>query len=178
MRTEAGRIVVVTGGRAETVTALWVKSQLIAPPLDGIARFVGWALDAWHLARPLARLIEGDATGIDTMARRWADQAGIGDAERDCFPADWTPKPGDLIRYRSDGQPYNPAAGTERNQRMLDELLRERVAGMPVCLLAFPGGRGTADMKRRAHGADVPVWACTFEDRIWRREPKPERGRR
>jgi len=30
--------------------------------------------------------------------------------------------------------------------------------GEPDAVLAFPGGRGTADMVRRAKRAGVPVW--------------------
>lgn len=42
------------------------------------------------------------------------------------------------------------AAGPIRNQHMLD-------IGKPDVVLAFPGGRGTEDMIRRAEKAGVPV---------------------
>jgi len=41
-------------------------------------------------------------------------------------------------------------AGPIRNQEMLDQ-------GRPNMVVAFPGGRGTADMVRRARGAGVEV---------------------
>ena len=50
------------------------------------------------------------------------------------FPADWK------VRGR--------AAGHIRNQQMLDE-------GRPHLVVAFPGGRGTADMVRRARAAGI-----------------------
>jgi len=41
-------------------------------------------------------------------------------------------------------------AGPLRNQRMIDE-------GRPDLVVAFPGGKGTADMVRRAEAAGVKV---------------------
>jgi hypothetical protein len=48
-----------------------------------------------------------------------------------------------------DGTSYCPGAGTDRNQKMLE-------AGADL-VIAFPDGRGTADMVRRAHRAGIPV---------------------
>lgn len=72
-------------------------------------------------------------TGADKLASRWARASGT--PEISC-PADWT-------RYRK-------AAGPIRNQQMLDE-------HTPGVVVAFPGGRGTADMIRRARKAGIPV---------------------
>lgn len=44
---------------------------------------------------------------------------------------------------------YGKAAGPIRNQEMLE-------SGIDL-VIALPGGRGTADMVRRAEGAGVPV---------------------
>ena len=52
--------------------------------------------------------------------------------------------------YGADWAKHGRAAGPIRNQRMLDE-------GKPDLVVAFPGGRGTADMVRRAKAAGVPV---------------------
>jgi hypothetical protein len=46
------------------------------------------------------------------------------------------------------------AAGPIRNQRMIDE-------GKPDLVIAFPGGRGTADMVSRAKKAGIPVQEIT-----------------
>jgi hypothetical protein len=54
------------------------------------------------------------------------------------------------IIYRANWKAHGKAAGPIRNQRMLDE-------AKPELVIAFPGGRGTADMVRRAEAAGVPV---------------------
>lgn len=54
------------------------------------------------------------------------------------------------MRFDADWSTHGRAAGPIRNQRMLDE-------GRPDMVIAFPGGRGTADMVRRARKAGVPV---------------------
>lgn len=84
-------------------------------------------------------IIQGGASGADRLARLWAEANG-----RDCET------------YHADWQQYGGAAGPRRNQRMLDE-------GRPNVVLAFPGGRGTEDMVRRARRARVPVF------RVWPR---------
>ena len=91
------------------------------------------ALDNLHKAEGIGCVIEGHARGADRIAGYWARRKGI---ENRKFPADWD----------RDGK----AAGPIRNQRMLDE-------GKPDLVVAFPGGRGTADMVKRARAAGVPV---------------------
>lgn len=78
-------------------------------------------------------VIEGGATGADRHARKWAYYNGHA---IQTFQADWSK--------------YGRAAGPIRNQQMLDE-------GKPDLVLAFPGGRGTADMTNRAKAAGVCV---------------------
>lgn len=78
-------------------------------------------------------IIEGGASGADNLAWRWSKRRGV---ERLTFQADWS----------RDGK----AAGPMRNQRMLEE-------GRPDMVVAFAGGRGTADMVRRAQRAGVQV---------------------
>jgi hypothetical protein len=51
----------------------------------------------------------------------------------------------------ADWNTHGRAAGPIRNQRMLDEV-------KPELVVAFPGGRGTADMVRRAREAGVNVY--------------------
>lgn len=91
-------------------------------------------------------IIHGDATGADTLAQVWADFQGIPTLP---FPAKWTviDGPGVRLRWGRHGW-YNAAAGTDRNQRMLDE-------GKPDAWLAMPGGVGTADMVRRCKAAGL-----------------------
>lgn len=80
-------------------------------------------------------VIEGGAEGADTFAWRWA-RRNIAAHMLLTFKADWS----------RDGK----AAGPIRNQRMIDD-------GKPDLVLAFPGGRGTADMVRRAKHAGIRV---------------------
>lgn len=94
-------------------------------------------LDAAHYANPIECVIHGAANGADALAESWAEARGI---PQNAFPADW----------RQSGK----ASGPIRNQRMLDE-------GVPHMVIAFPGGRGTADMVRRAEKAGVPVVRIT-----------------
>ena len=83
-------------------------------------------LDAFRSTRGVTIIISGCARGADTLGIEWAEARGI---EVGRFPADW--------------DTHGRAAGPIRNQRMLDE-------GKPDLVVAFPGGRGTADMVRRA----------------------------
>jgi hypothetical protein len=78
-------------------------------------------------------IAHGGAPGADTLAGEWARERGIA---CEVFPADWEGR--------------GPAAGPERNQRMID-------AGANGCV-AFPGGRGTADCVRRCEATGIPVW--------------------
>lgn len=78
-------------------------------------------------------IIHGGAPGADTLAFEWVETFG---GRQRVFPADW--------------QKHGKAAGPIRNQRMLDE-------GKPNLVIAFPGGRGTADMVRRARAAGIEV---------------------
>lgn len=78
-------------------------------------------------------VVSGMASGADSFAAEWALRFGFPLYE---FPADW--------------RAHGKAAGPIRNQRMIDE-------GKPDLVIAFPGGRGTADMVRRARAACISV---------------------
>ncbi len=91
------------------------------------------ALDAIHAATPIVAIIEGGGTGADDYAEEWAALRGV---TCETFEADW--------------KAHGRAAGPIRNRRML-------VDGRPDLVLAFPGGRGTADMVRQASAAGVRV---------------------
>jgi hypothetical protein len=79
-----------------------------------------------------ARVIEGGALGADTMAREWAKRHSLKVQTCEAF---W--------------HIYGRSAGVIRNQGML------RLN--PHLVVAFPGGRGTADMVRRSRNAGVDV---------------------
>ncbi len=99
-------------------------------------------LDNLHRVRgPITAIIEGGARGADTLARDWAKARLV---KCVTVPADWTT--------------HGKAAGPIRNQRMVDEF-------KPDLVVAFAGGRGTADMIRRAETAGLEVAKCTSHDR-------------
>lgn len=96
------------------------------------AAYVWSMLDRMHAESPITELIQGGATGADHLANEWAKTKPI---KRYVCKAEWD-KHGD-------------AAGPLRNARMLE--------WKPDVVVAFPGGRGTADMVRRARHAGIEV---------------------
>lgn len=80
-------------------------------------------------------LVQGGARGADLLAAQWAQRNGV---VYETFPAHW--------------DELGAFAGHERNQRMLD-------AGA-VFVVAFPGGKGTANMVQIARTAGVMVIKC------------------
>lgn len=97
------------------------------------AKSLSAVLDAAHKANPIICLIHGAARGADTLAADWALSR---DVLCNAYPADWD----------RDGK----AAGPIRNRRMLEQ-------GKPHLVLAFPGGKGTADMIKQSTKAGVTV---------------------
>jgi hypothetical protein len=79
-------------------------------------------------------IIQGGASGADHLARQWT-------MEQPSFL---------LINEPADWRTHGKAAGPIRNQKMIDE-------HKPDIVLAFAGGRGTADMVRRAKAANLHV---------------------
>lgn len=98
---------------------------------DNVA-FVRSRLDALHAQQPITHLIHGGARGVDTIAGDWSKTKSI---ERYVCLADWNK--------------HGKAAGPIRNARMLE--------WKPDLVVAFPGGRGTANMIEQAERAGVPV---------------------
>ena len=90
-------------------------------------------LDRMHATIPFACVIQGGARGADMLGKEWGDSRAVPVIE---FMAEW-----DRLGRK---------AGPIRNQRMLDE-------GRPDLVLAFPGGRGTADMCAKANAAGIRV---------------------
>lgn len=78
-------------------------------------------------------IIEGGAKGVDSVAY---DFAVVNYCQIKEYPADW--------------DKYGKAAGFIRNKQMLDE-------GKPDLVIAFPGGKGTANMIKLARDAGVEV---------------------
>lgn len=79
------------------------------------------------------RVIQGGASGADMHARTWCLRR---DVPYEHYPADW--------------KAHGKAAGPIRNMQMLRE-------GKPELVVAFSGGKGTADMIDRARRAGIEV---------------------
>jgi hypothetical protein len=105
--------------------------------MDNVLRFIDRHYETMKLPGHISEVIHGGAPGADTLASEWASGCGVPVA---LFPANW--------------KQHGRAAGPIRNQQMLDEC-------KPDLVVAFPGGRGTADMVRRAKASGVRVY-CDF----------------
>jgi len=90
-------------------------------------------LNSHHKRRPITALIHGGASGADRMAALWAVDKGI-----------------PHTRFLPDWKRHGKAAGPIRNARMIAE-------GKPDLVIAFPGGRGTANMIAQAKQAGIEV---------------------
>jgi hypothetical protein len=90
-------------------------------------------LDELHTERLIDVVIEGDARGADRIAGYWAKKNRV---DLRLFPANW--------------EKCGKKAGYLRNKQMLEE-------GKPDLVIAFPGGRGTANMVKLAKDAGVEV---------------------
>lgn len=102
------------------------------------AKRVGIELLALHHQFGISHLIHGGASGADALAHAWAEAHNV-------FPV---PCPADWKRH-------GKKAGPLRNAEMLRNF-------QPDIVLAFPGGRGTDDMIRKAMAAGVPVIQITL----------------
>lgn len=92
------------------------------------------ALDEFHEQHNIGCIIHGGARGADALSSKWAAARNI---ETFSYPADW--------------DQYGHSAGPIRNAQMLKE-------GRPMAVIAFPGGRGTADMVGQARAAGIDIY--------------------
>lgn len=79
-------------------------------------------------------VIQGEARGVDRMAKNWADFMSVPVVS---FPADW--------------DKYGKLAGPIRNLQMIQE-------GKPDLVVAFRGGAGTKNMIKQAMQYDIKVY--------------------
>lgn len=80
-----------------------------------------------------SRVIQGGAKGADSLAKGWAQKHAL-----------------DIKTEKAKWNLYGRGAGPIRNQTMLDKY-------QPDFVVAFPGGRGTADMVEKSRKAGVNV---------------------
>lgn len=93
-----------------------------------------WMTQCLLRVDPIEIIITGGAPGADALACFWAQERRVAHDE-----------------YRADWERYGKSAGPVRNAQML-------LYGKPSAVIAFPGGRGTADMCAKARAAGVPVY--------------------
>lgn len=105
--------------------------------------FISDVLDGIHAETPIECVYQGGARGADRGGKLWAEARGISCIT---FPADW--------------EHHRLAAGPIRNKQMVTHVAEfsERMA------VAFPGGRGTADLIRQATSAGIPVRRVRLAD--------------
>jgi hypothetical protein len=119
-------------------------------------------LDYIDYMRVIKTIIQGGATGADKLAKEWAESRGKKCIEERALWG-YLEEKGAVIRTRSDGTQYNAKAGYDRNLRMLTK-------HNPDGTVAFPGGRGTADMIKQTIEFGKPV--MTLETIPWLRSKK------
>lgn len=90
-------------------------------------------LNRIHKETPITAIIHGCAAGADYLGGEWARRNNIPEIR---FPANWAE--------------HGRQAGPFRNQEMLDR-------GKPDLVVAFPGQKGTDDMKLRTMKAKVTL---------------------
>ena len=90
-------------------------------------------LDQLHSEYKFSVVIHGKQRGADTLADKWAESIGI---LTEPYPANW--------------DEYGRGAGPIRNKQMIDE-------GKPDLVIAFPGGKGTANMVKQAKQEGIQV---------------------
>lgn len=138
MSDAGGKRILVCGGRL--FGALRTKEGAHRPEaIKEIALFdqaMFRAIKVWGIKE----LCQGGALGADRLALFWAIAEGIPVMT---YPARWKALGG--------------RAGPERNARMLTEW-------KPDIVLAFPGGKGTADMVKRARAAGVETYLVGWND--------------
>lgn len=78
-------------------------------------------------------IIEGGATGVDSVAADFALMDGCA-----------------IEEYQAKWKEHGASAGPIRNRRMIEE-------GKPDLVIAFPGGKGTANMIAQAKAYKIPV---------------------
>ncbi|AKE44778.1 GTP-binding domain [Sinorhizobium phage phiM9] len=88
--------------------------------------FIYEVLDYFHDWHTITSMTAGKARGVDRIAEKWAEESMI--YFDHSFAADW--------------DKHGHAAGTIRNQDILDRF-------KPNAVIAFPGGTGTGDMVTR-----------------------------
>jgi hypothetical protein len=90
-------------------------------------------LNEIHAKTPIALLIQGGASGADSVARKWSQALYV-----------------PCLTHYADWAKHGQAAGPIRNRDMLQ--------WKPELVVAFPGGYGTENMVKMAMNAGIEIW--------------------
>lgn len=104
---------------------------------DAAWNHITGVLEDLHREHGITAIIEGGAIGADRMGRHWADMRDV-----------------KCVTVYADWNTHGKAAGPIRNQRMINDF-------KPDLIVAFPGGKGTADMVNRAKVAGIKLMECS-----------------
>jgi hypothetical protein len=124
--------VLVCGGRDYGQIQI-AKTGAANPFAEAEEARVHEVLNKLHAEAGIDGVVQGGARGADALACQWAAMHRV---PNQTFEADW--------------ETHGSFAGPMRNAAMLAE-------GKPDLVIAFPGGRGTADMTKKARRAGVKV---------------------
>lgn len=96
---------------------------------------------ALHAEKP-DMVVQGGAPGADKLAARWARAVGV-----------------QLVTFEAMWDVHGKAAGSKRNEMMVrfGEAMVLTDDSHSVRVIAFPGGRGTEDVIKRAEDFGFPV---------------------
>jgi predicted Rossmann-fold nucleotide-binding protein len=105
---------------------------------ERLFRVLDQALQAVTMAGKSFTLIHGGCRGADSLAHVWATERKI------------TLEGGNVRVYHANWERDKKAAGPIRNKLMLTE--------NPHAVIAFPGGKGTANMVNISKKAGIPIY--------------------
>lgn len=130
--------VLVCGGRdfGKLPTAHWrLPDRGASAKEKAVAEFrlLGDTLETFKIDHGITAIIHGGAAGVDRLARNW----GL----RQLLP---------VHEFKADWKTHGKGAGPIRNAKMIRD-------GRPDVVIAFPGGKGTADCVRQARSAGIQV---------------------
>lgn len=103
-----------------------------------LSSFVFSGLNMVNKQYGIEEIVQGGASGVDKLAQTWADIHNI-----------------PCKTYLPNWLQYGKGAGPIRNRQMLDKEL-------PDCVVLFPGGNGTTNMRDQAKRAGVRTIEVDF----------------
>lgn len=105
-------------------------------------KFIWKCLDYLHKKSTICFMIVGDAKGTDFHALEWAKSRKI-----------------PYKRFEADWDMHGKPAGAIRNTAMVAYGLENGIDG----LVAFPGGRGTLNMKNQCKYKQIKIWEPEYK---------------